>query len=146
MRTAACFLLVCSVLAGATRGDDAVVLSPLDSLYKDCLLYDKVDYAKLTARRADLEAYVRSLADLDVAAMTPDEQKATFINAFNAATLLLVVENHPAKLKSINDIPDDKRWLAKRWKIGGATYSLQQIEDDCLRAKFHDPRVLFAIN
>ncbi|RMF70696.1 MAG: DUF547 domain-containing protein, partial [Planctomycetota bacterium] len=65
------------------------------------------------------------------------------INAYNAFTLRLILENYP--LKSIKDIPAPKRWSAKRWKVAGHVWSLNQIEHEQIRPKFREPRVHFAL-
>jgi hypothetical protein len=142
MRWAVFAFLLLLLTTAAARADDAAY----DAILKDCVAGDKVDYGRLIPHRQELTEYVHSLAELDMAAMKDDQKKAAFINAYNAATLLLVLENDPTKLKSIRDIPEAARWKAKRWKIGGTTYSLDEIENDVLRAKFRDPRVHAAIN
>ncbi|MBX7152796.1 DUF547 domain-containing protein [bacterium] len=74
-----------------------------------------------------------------------DAQKAYWINAYNAFTVSLVLENYP--VKSIKDIggffksPWDKLFIS----IGGKSYTLNQIEHDILRKQFNDPRIHFAI-
>ena len=46
---------------------------------------------------------------------------------------------------SIRDIPDAERWDAVRWKIGGRTLSLNQLEHEEIRPKFREPRIHFAL-
>ncbi len=65
------------------------------------------------------------------------------INAYNAFTLRLMLDHYP--LKSIRDIPKAKRWAARRWRVAGNTWSLNDIEHEQVRAKFAEPRIHFAL-
>lgn len=103
-----------------------------------------VDYERLRADPADLEAYIKQLASVDFDALGRDEKLALLINAYNAFTLRLILDHWP--VASIMDIPEAQRWDARRWKIGDHTLSLNQIEHDWLRGKFVEPRIHFAIN
>ncbi len=77
------------------------------------------------------------------------EQLAYWINAYNAFTVKLIVDNYP--LKSIKDIKKGLPFINSVWdikfiKIEGATYDLNNIEHSILRSKFEEPRIHFAIN
>ncbi|MCA9245048.1 MAG: DUF547 domain-containing protein [Phycisphaerales bacterium] len=116
----------------------------------DALLRKHVDregwvaYAAL-ARDADrLDGYLKSIAAADLTVMSRDERLALLINAYNAATLRLILDHWP--LKSIMDIPEEKRWKAVRWTIGSRTVSLDQLENEWIRPEFKEPRVHFALN
>jgi hypothetical protein len=70
---------------------------------------------------------------------------AFWINAYNLLAIKMVVEHYP--LASIRDAGS---FLWPVWKktaglVGGNAYSLDEIEHDILRGRFHDPRVHFAI-
>jgi hypothetical protein len=102
----------------------------------------------LAVRHAGTEAELMALhariAAADFAALARDEKLALLINLYNAATLRLVLDHWP--LASIRDIPAKARWKARRWSLAGRTVSLDEIENDELRAKFAEPRIHFAIN
>ncbi len=102
------------------------------------------DYAGLKTDSANLDQYIDTLASAPFDALGRDAKLALLINAYNALTLRLILDHYP--LKSIRDIPAAQRWDAVRWKVGGRTLSLTQIEHEELRAKFSDPRIHFAIN
>jgi hypothetical protein len=111
-----------------------------------------VDYDGLAKGRRGLDDYLRELAAVDSAALRarPEaEQKAFWINAYNALTLDLVLRNlHGAdgkgpRLKSIRDIPD--AFSRPRWVVAGAPRSLDGIERGILWERFHEPRVHFAL-
>ena len=102
-----------------------------------------VDYKGLLNDAAPLDAYIETLADAPFNAMGRDEKLALLINAYNAFTFRLILDHYP--VKSIMDIPDAKRWDAKRWVLAGETYSLNQIEHELIRPKFVEPRIHFAL-
>lgn len=73
-----------------------------------------------------------------------NETMAYWINAYNAYTIKLMLNNYP--LKSIMDINGGKAWDLKFVEIEGEKYSLDNIEHDILRAKYFDSRIHFAVN
>lgn len=73
-----------------------------------------------------------------------DEQLAYWINAYNAFTIKLIVDNYP--VKSITNLEGGKPWDKKWIKLGSKTYSLNNIEHDILRPQFKDARIHFAVN
>jgi len=73
-----------------------------------------------------------------------NETMAYWINAYNAYTIKLMLNNYP--LKSIIDINGGKAWDLKFVEIEGEKYSLNNIEHDILRAKYFDSRIHFAVN
>lgn len=83
---------------------------------------------------------------------TPDKswsknkQKAFWMNAYNAYTVKLIIDNYP--VASIKDI---REFLTGPWDlefvvIGGKTYTLNDIEHEILRKEFNDPRIHVGIN
>lgn len=78
-----------------------------------------------------------------------DEQLAYWINAYNAFTVKLIVDNYPTK--SIKDIKNgipfvNTVWDIKFINIEGAIYDLNNIEHGIIRQKFEEPRIHFAVN
>ena len=124
--------------------------SPIDHSALDGLLLQHVqdgwvDYAGLKPKEPELATYLKTLADIKPTEHSRNELLAMYINAYNAATLKLILEHYPG-LKSIKDIPDKKRWKAKRWLIAGERLSLDGLEHQVLRVRFAEPRIHFAIN
>lgn len=104
-----------------------------------------VDYAGLKTQRGKLDAYLKTLSDnTPTEAWSRDERLAYWINAYNAGTIRLILDNYP--LKSIQDLDGGKTWDVKRVKLGDKTYSLNQIENDIIRPRFKEPRIHFAVN
>lgn len=102
-----------------------------------------VDYQGLRQQGAALDGYIASIAAAPFAELGRDEKLALLINAYNAFTLRLILDNYP--VASIRDIPSKKQWDDRRWVIGGETYSLNQIEHEQIRPKFIEPRIHFAL-
>ena len=69
---------------------------------------------------------------------------AFWINAYNAFTIRLMVDNYP--LSSIMNLDGGKTCDGKDINIGGNKYSLNEIENDILRPQFKDARIHFVLN
>ena len=102
-----------------------------------------VDYQGLGEDQKDLDEYIAAVAEAPFGDMGRDEKLALLLNAYNAFTLRLILDNQP--LRSIFDIPDEKRWEDMRWNVGGHIWSLSQIEHEQIRPKFIEPRIHFAL-
>jgi len=102
-----------------------------------------VDYEGLRRNSAKLDQYVASLGNAPFEKLGRNEKLALLINAYNASTLRLILDHYP--LMSIKDVPAAGRWDAVRWKVGGHTWSLNQIEHRQIRPNFREPRVHFAL-
>ncbi|MHC5025671.1 MAG: DUF547 domain-containing protein [Planctomycetota bacterium] len=104
----------------------------------------RVDYEAIARSSAELLGYTRSLADVRLESRPRDERLAILINAYNAFTLQLIVENWKGgTLESIRDLDDP--WDQKRWRFGGKTVSLNHIEHEIIRKQFNEPRIHFAL-
>jgi len=100
-----------------------------------------VDYKSIKNNVAKLDAYLNQLAKTSsTESWSKDEKLAYWINAYNAFTVKLIVDNYP--LKSIKDI--GKPWDKKFISIGDDLISLNHIEHEILR-KMSEPRIHFAI-
>ncbi len=78
-----------------------------------------------------------------------DERLAYWINAYNAFTVKLIVDNYP--VKSIKDIKNgipfvNTVWDIKFIEIEGENYDLNNIEHGIIRPRFDEPRIHFAVN
>jgi hypothetical protein len=102
-----------------------------------------VDYEALQADVAALAGYVESVGQAPLEQLGRDARLALLLNAYNAFTLKLILEHYP--ISGIRDIPSAQRWDAVRWKVGGQTWSLNQIEHEQIRPKFREPRIHFVL-
>lgn len=105
----------------------------------------KVNYKGFKADKAKLDAYLQELANNSPqSGWKRNEAMAYWINAYNANTIKLIVDNYP--VKSIMDLYGGKAFDRKWIKIGDKTYSLNNIENDILRPRYKDARIHFAVN
>lgn len=105
-----------------------------------------VDYKTLKQNDKRLDAYLSLLNDNPPDdTWTQNQKKAYLINAYNAYTVKLIVDNYPTE--SIRDIGGffSNPFSSEFAKIGGEAYSLDDIEKGML-LKMGDPRVHFAVN
>ncbi|MEM9718527.1 MAG: DUF547 domain-containing protein [Bacteroidota bacterium] len=103
----------------------------------------KVNYKGFISDKANLQSYLELLStNPPTSTLSPKAQLAYWINAYNAFTVKLIIDNYP--LKSITDLgePWDKAFI----NIGGKTYTLNQIEHEIIRKQFKEPRIHFAVN
>ena len=102
-----------------------------------------VNYENIKNDPKLLDNYIAALRTTPFDDMGRSQKLALLINAYNAFTIKLIVENYP--LSSIKDIPAAKRWDDIRWNVGGHVWSLTQIEQKQIRPKFKEPRIHFAL-
>lgn len=101
-----------------------------------------VDYQGFLNDRAKLNSYLKMLSENPPSeSWSVQELLAYYINAYNAYTVDLILDNYP--LKSIKDI--NGAWTKAIVPIGDKTLSLGGIENGILR-KMNEPRIHFAIN
>jgi hypothetical protein len=102
-----------------------------------------VNYKGIKASETKLDRYLNEVSKttVDENIWSKNEQLAFWINAYNAFTVKLILNNYP--VKSINDIATP--WDKKFFKIGGKKMNLNYIEHKILRVKFKEPRIHFAI-
>jgi hypothetical protein len=133
----------------ATEGEVRTA-SPDHSLWDDLLQKHvspegKVDYKGFRKDSPKLDDYLEILANSPVKSdWSRSEKMAYWINAYNAFTIKLVLDHYP--VSSIRDIHKGNPWDLKWIKLGGETYSLNNIENDILRPQFKDARIHFAVN
>jgi hypothetical protein len=105
----------------------------------------QVDYAGLKSETARLKEYLNDLAmNTPEDNWTREKKMAYWINAYNAFTVKLILDNYP--LGSIMDLKAGKVWDWEWIELGDKTYTLNDIEHKILRARFKDPRIHFAVN
>ena len=101
-----------------------------------------VDYKEFKKDQVALESYLELLSkNLPEKSWTKNATLAYWINAYNAFTVKLILDNYPIKsIKKINS-----PWDAVFINLGNKKYSLGEIEHKILR-KMNEPRIHFAIN
>lgn len=131
--------------------------SLLDSLLQIHVQDGMVNYQALKQDDSLLKAYLRELELLpeqEYEGWTDQNQIAFWINAYNAVTLAVIIENYPIQYgnylhrirfpkNSIRQIP--KVWDKPLIRIMGRELSLNQIEHEILRINFTEPRIHFVL-
>lgn len=119
-----------------------------DSLLKKHVSEDGfVDYTSFKKDKDVLDTYINYLSKTSPKVSWSDNKKKAFwINAYNAYTLKLILENYP--LKSITKISQKGKtaWKIPFVVVGGKTYTLDQVENEILRVKYFDPRIHVGVN
>ncbi len=95
-----------------------------------------------------LKSYIKSLQDLNPLELTRVQQKAYWINLYNAATVSLILDNRP--VKSITKLGSGLfafgPWDDKLLIINSKKVSLNDIEHRILRPIYNDARIHYAVN
>ncbi|MDY0042938.1 MAG: DUF547 domain-containing protein, partial [Desulforhabdus sp.] len=134
--------------------------SPWGRFLQDYLVTDDpsgvnlVHYSRVTASdRKELDAYLDRLQQVKVTGLNRAEQKAYWINLYNALTMKVVLDHYP--VKSIRDINLSSGllglftggpWKAKLARVEGEELSLDDIEHRILRPIWRDKRIHYAVN
>lgn len=110
-----------------------------------------VDYQGFIRDSVELNLYLDQLSAVhpDSKSWSRNEQMAYWINAYNAFTIKLIMQNYP--VASIKDVKKGIAFVNSVWdikfiKIQSYTYDLNNIEHNILRPVFKDARVHAAIN
>lgn len=115
---------------------------------------NRVAYGRIgAADKAALDGYLAALQALPISAYSRAEQRAYWINLYNAQTVRVVAGRYP--VTSIRDIRlggglvarfFGGPWGAKQLKVEGEALSLDDIEHRILRPIWRDPRTHYAVN
>ena len=144
----------CSPKYKVTSKSEPVTHGIWDSLLKAHITEEGwVKYADFQKDRKKLDTYLQKLSahHPNDKNWSKEEQLAYWMNAYNAFTVQLILDNYP--LESIKDIVSgpnipfvNSPWDIKFINIEGAKYDLGNIEHNFLRKRFDEPRIHFGIN
>jgi Protein of unknown function, DUF547 len=119
-----------------------LVVTPADA--PNLVRYRSVSQADKQA----LAGYLAALAKVPVARLNRAEQKAYWINLYNALTVKTILDHYP--VASIRDIKSgwfsSGPWDLKLIQVDGVELSLNDIEHRILRPIWRDNRIHFAVN
>lgn len=106
-----------------------------------------VNYAGIKADMARLDVTLALMAAENPEALARPDRVALYINAYNLWTIRLIMDHWPG----ISSIKEAGGFLASPWKrsfvrLGGQTFSLDDIEHGILRRQYPDPRLHFVLN
>ena len=111
---------------------------------------NRFDYDGISAQDKDsLDAYLNYLQSMEPRQLSSEEQKAYWINLYNASTVLLVVSDD-RELSSIRQIKSGfftpGPWSKKILMVSQQELSLDDIEHGILRPIWQDNRIHYAVN
>ncbi len=123
--------------------------APFDALLKSHVQNGMVDYDAF-ARAPEFATYLQRLGAFDPSTLRPADQIAFWIDAYNAYTIQLVNAHHEREsIRNINKTLGVIRgygpWKEKLAVVGGQSYGLDDIEQDILCKRFHEPRIHVAL-
>jgi Protein of unknown function, DUF547 len=112
---------------------------------------NRVNYATVAPEdRTALANYVKSLESVAVSGYSRAEQRAYWINLYNAKTVELILTRFPVKsIRDINISPglfSIGPWGAKLMTVEGEKLALDDIEHRILRPIWKDNRIHYAVN
>ena len=112
---------------------------------------NRVNYATVAPEdRTALANYVKSLESVAVSGYSRAEQRAYWINLYNAKTVELILTRFPVKsIRDINISPglfSSGPWGAKLMTVEGEKLALDDIEHRILRPIWKDNRIHYAVN
>ncbi len=144
-----CLLLIMTEMASSQSFDHSLY----DAVLKRHVKNGKVNYKALKTDK-EFATYLEQLSKANPDALPTREEKIAFwINAYNAFTLKLIVDNYPVKsiteisaLGKLTAFVGDSPWKREFFTINGKKMSLDKIEHEILRATFKEDRIHFAVN
>jgi len=112
-----------------------------------------VHYKRWKEDSAGLDRFLQALSDLpkqEYERFSTEQKKAFWLNAYNAITIKVVLDNYPIKGSQSQYPPSSFRQIPGEWengkfKIMGAPITLYDIEHERLRHDLPDPRLHFAV-
>lgn len=100
--------------------------------------------------RVALAVYIAMLADMPVRRLNRAEQRALWLNLYNALTVQVVLQHYPVRsIREISISPglfSRGPWGRKLLEVDGAEISLDDIEHRILRPIWRDPRLHYGLN
>lgn len=118
---------------------------------RDAAGLNRFDYGSVTAADQQLLAgYLGGLVNRQISRFNRAEQRAYWINLYNALTVRVILDHYP--VRTIRDIDISPGWFAdgpwgkKLATVEGERLSLDDIEHRILRPIWRDPRIHYAVN
>ncbi len=124
---------------------DALLQKYIHTTTKNLNLFD---YANVSEDDKEaLEDYLDMLSEVQVTNLNLAEQRAYWINAYNAITVNLVVEAYPvSSIRSVNSLFRLGPWSDEVFVVEDQDISLDNIEHGILRPIWNDPRTHYSVN
>jgi hypothetical protein len=112
---------------------------------------NRFKYSNISPKdRQILKDYLQKMQAVEISTMNRNQQKAYWINLYNALTVDVILDHYPVKtIRDIDISPgffSNGPWDAKLLTIEGQNISLNDIEHRILRPVWQDNRVHYAVN
>jgi hypothetical protein len=112
---------------------------------------NRIAYGKVSrADRKALDAYLERMQQVPILRFNRAEQRAYWINLYNAATVKVVLDHYPVpsilKISISPGLFAKGPWKKKLLEVEGQAVSLDDIEHRILRPIWKDPRTHYAVN
>lgn len=106
------------------------------------------DYGGVTEDDKEaLEGYLDMLSDVVVTDLNREEQRAYWVNAYNAITVNLVIDEYPvSSIRKVNSLFGFGPWQDEVFVVEDQDISLDNIEHGILRPLWDDPRTHYSVN
>ena len=109
-----------------------------------------LDYAAAGDDRQALQAYLSSLGAIEIGKFNRNEQRAFWINLYNALTIETILAHYPvASIRDVDISPgflSNGPWGKKMFAVEKEMLSLDDIEHRILRPIWKDARIHYAVN
>jgi hypothetical protein len=134
-------LLACAFFIQANAQDISSFFSKSDAFLKKNVSNGKVDYQGIKNDPTSLNDVLDIASKIDISKETENSAKAFWINAYNLTLIKAVVNKYPVKSPlDIAGLFDKGTYL-----VAGKKYTLNDIENKMIRAKYNDARVHFVL-
>ncbi|MEP3838054.1 MAG: DUF547 domain-containing protein [Algibacter sp.] len=112
-----------------------------DAFLKEYVSDGRVAYSKIQANQNELNLILKIAEGVSVSKADANYYQAFWINAYNLAVIKGIIDNYP-----INSPLDNKGFFDTTiYSLGGKQITLNAIENELLRAQFHDARFHFVL-
>ncbi len=151
MRAAATLALLASTAPPVLARDPPAASdhAAFDTLLRANVENGMVDYDAF-ARSSEFSSYLEWLADARFDGLNEPERLALWVNAYNAYTIELInAHQERGSIRNINKTLGFLKlkgpWRERLARVGGAAYTLDEIEHEIIRKRFEEPRIHFAL-
>ena len=116
-------------------------LDEADAFFKAQVVSGKVNYKGLSQNKAALKSLVKQIAKMNVNALSANERKAFYINAYNISVINGIIENYPAQ----SPLKIEGFFDGLKHRVGGRNMTLNDLEKKELLKATGDEKLHFVL-
>lgn len=118
---------------------------------EDSSQLNRVAYSQVTVEdKTALKQYIRLTSSLPISEFNQEQQRAFWINLYNALTIDIILDHYPVEsilnIKLSSGLFTRGPWEKKIVTVENEALSLDDIEHRILRPIWQDPRIHYAVN